>query len=227
MPAEGANVVGSIAVVVAGGPIRPPDPGRTFDAVVAVDGGLDAARAAGWTPTHVVGDFDSVSATGALWAVQQELEVEQHPRDKDATDTALALALLDRDGLLAGNDLLLVGGGTGAERLDHVIGTLAALGHPALAAAASVTASLGTTVVHVVHPGRPCAAAIGAGRTFSVLALHGLCAGVHVEGAKWPLVDASLTGTSTLGISNEAERDVVDVRVGSGVLTVIVPEDAR
>ena len=219
--------MGSIAVVVAGGPVRPPDPAHSFGAVVAVDGGLDAARAAGWRPTHVVGDFDSVSVDGALWAVGQEISVEHHPRDKDSTDTALALALLDREGLLADADLLLIGGGTGAERLDHVIGTLAALGDPALAGAASVTACLGSTVVHVVHPGRPCAAAIGTGRTFSVLAIHGPCTGVHVEGARWPLVDAALTGTSTLGISNEAERGVVDLRVATGVLTVIVPEDAR
>lgn len=219
--------VGSIAVVVAGGPIRPPDPACTYDAVVAVDGGLDAARDAGWMPTHVVGDFDSVSVDGALWAVGQELEVEHHPRDKDSTDTALALALLHREGLLAGADLLVIGGGTGAERLDHVIGTLAALGAPMLATASSVTASLGSTVVHIVHPGRLCRAAIGAGRTFSVLAIHGTCTGVHVEGARWPLADATLSGTSTLGISNEAERGLVDLRVASGVLTVIVPEDAR
>ncbi len=219
--------MGSIAVIVAGGPVAAPDPARPFDTVVAVDGGLDAARAAGWMPTHVVGDFDSVTVDGARWAVQQELPVEHHPRDKDSTDTALALALLEREHLLDGADLLLVGGGTGAERLDHVIGTLAALGDPVLARAATVTAHLGTTVVHVVHPGRACAAAIGAGRTFSVLALHGPCTGVHVAGARWPLVNATLTGTSTLGISNEAERPVVDLRVATGVLTVIVPEEAR
>lgn len=219
--------MGAIAVVVAGGPVRPPDPARAFDAVVAVDGGLDAALAAGWLPTHVVGDFDSVSVRGARWAREHELPIEEHPTDKDATDTALALSLLDRIGLLAGADLLVIGGGSGAERLDHVVGTLAALGDPALAAASSVTAYLGATVVHVVHPGRPCAAPVGAGRTFSVLALHGACHGIHVEGARWPLADATLTGTSTLGISNEAERDVVDLRVATGVLTVIVPEDAR
>lgn len=219
--------MGSIAVVVAGGPIRPPEPGRAFDAVIAVDGGLDAALAAGWTPTHLVGDLDSITVGGARWVEARGLPIERHPRDKDATDTALALALIDRLDLVPGSDLLLVGGGTGADRLDHVLGTLAALGDERLAAARSVTAVLGATVVHVVHPARPCAARVGAGRTFSVLALHGPCTGIHVEGARWPLADAALHGASTLGISNEAERDVVDLRVASGVLTVIVPEEAR
>lgn len=218
--------MGAIAVIVAGGPVRPPDPDDHWGAVVAVDGGLDAAIAAGWSPTHLVGDLDSVSAEGLRWAEEHGVPIERHPRDKDATDTALALSLLDRAGSLADADLLLLGGG-GAERLDHVLGALAALGDPRLAAAASVTARLGATVVHVVHPGRPCSAPIGAGRTFSVLAIHGPCAGIHVEGARWPLAGAALSGTSTLGISNEAERDVIDLRVGSGVLTVIVPEEAR
>lgn len=218
--------MGAIAVIVAGGPVRPPGPDDAWDAVIAVDGGLDVALAAGWMPTHLVGDLDSVTPDGLRWVEAHDIPIERHPRDKDATDTALALALLDRNGLLADADLLLLGGG-GAERLDHVLGTLAALGDPLLARAARVTARIGPSVVHVVHPGRPCAAPVGAGRTFSVLAIHGAATGVHVEGARWPLADATLSGTSTLGISNEAERDVVDLRVGTGVLTVIVPEEAR
>ncbi len=60
------------------------------------------------------------------------------------------------------------------------------------------------------------------GQTFSLLALHGPCGGVQVTGARWPLHDATLTGTEARGMSNEA-TDRTEVHVASGVLTVVVP----
>ena len=79
----------TVAVVVGGGPIRPPD--RGFGAVIVADSGLDVALAAGLVPTMLVGDLDSISADGARWAADHGLPIEQHPADKDDTDTALAL----------------------------------------------------------------------------------------------------------------------------------------
>jgi thiamine pyrophosphokinase len=60
------------------------------------------------------------------------------------------------------------------------------------------------------------------GQTFSLLALHGPCAGVTVSGARWPLTNAALTGTEARGVSNEA-TERTEVHVTSGVLTVVIP----
>ena len=62
------------------------------DAVlIAADGGLDHARAAGLDPAVLVGDLDSISALGLAWA-SEHTEVVRHPIDKAATDTELAIA---------------------------------------------------------------------------------------------------------------------------------------
>ena len=71
--------------------------------IIAADSGLDHAVAAGLRPSVLVGDLDSISAHGKMWAYAHELEIEEHPLDKDATDTELALlraTRVDADSLL-------------------------------------------------------------------------------------------------------------------------------
>ena len=190
--------------------------------VIAADGGLDHALAAGVVPAALVGDLDSVSPDGLAWA-EAHATIERHDPAKDLTDTELALATAVE---LAGDeapstDLLLLGAAAG-DRLDHLLGTLLALGHPALAALATVRAVLGTTEVHTVHAGHTARPTLEPGQVFSVLALHGPCTGVRVRGAEWELVDADLSAHEARGVSNLAKEDVM-VTVGTGVLSVVIP----
>jgi thiamine pyrophosphokinase len=60
------------------------------------------------------------------------------------------------------------------------------------------------------------------GTTISLLALHGACAGVSIDGVRWPLAHADLEPAVGLGISNRTTSETVDVSVTSGVLTVFV-----
>jgi len=219
--------MGAIAVVVAGGPLVAPWSGAPppFDRVIAVDGGLDAALDAGLEPTVLLGDLDSVSSAGLAWATDRGLPVVRHPTDKDDTDTALALADVASSPDLSTTDVVVLGA-SAIDRFDHLLGTLLALGAPSLAAARSITAHLGATEVHVLHPGRACTLSVGAGRTVSLLALHGACTGVHISGVRWPLVDHTLSASSTLGVSNEIVADVAVVthsERATGVLTVVIP----
>ncbi|MEI6401164.1 MAG: thiamine diphosphokinase [Actinomycetota bacterium] len=218
----------SVLVVVGGGPVRVPAAMRA-DLVVAADSGLDAARAAGLRPDVLVGDLDSISAAGLAWARAEGVLIETHPADKDHTDTDLAL---HRAVGLGGRHLILLasdGAGSTGHRLDHLLGTIAALGAPALAVCESVTAFVGGTALHVVHPGHSVALRLDPGAVFSLVAAHGPCEGVTLSGARWPLDHASLPASSTRGISNEAVDSTVDVTVVAvtvvdGIVTVVVPE---
>lgn len=209
-----------VVVVVGGGALSPLacdriDPQHV--AMIAADSGLDDALEAGLTPTHLVGDLDSVSAAGKMWAYANRVDIAEHPADKDQTDTELALVAADDTGA----DRLLVVGGRG-DRVDHELGVLGALGLPERASYMSVTAVIGTATFHVVHAGRSCVLTKPAATTFSLLTLHGPCSGVTVTGARWPLASASLPAGTTRGISNES-TDEPWITTGSGVLTVVVP----
>jgi len=211
-----------IAVVIGGGPITPgttSTPGTaSFDLVVAADSGYDAAVDAGLTPTHLVGDLDSISAAGLSAARAAGIPIEPYDPDKDHTDTTLALR---RAVALGATNVTLLGPAT-SDRLDHLLGALTALGDPVLAGS-EVSGELGGSSVRVLHPGHTTVLHLEAAGVFSLLALHGPCDGVTVSGARWPLNDARLVPGSTLGVSNESLGDPVSIGVREGVLTVIVP----
>jgi thiamine pyrophosphokinase len=208
-----------VVVVIGGGPVSPravtdvmPDA-----TIIAADSGLDHAVEAGLRPTILVGDLDSISAHGKMWAYAHELEIDQHPVDKGATDTELALvraAAIDADNLLVF--------GASGDRFDHALGTLATLGNPALARFETIRLALDETVVHVMHSGHSVTIDLPQNSSFSLLALHGACRGVDVTGARWPLTDASFEPSSTLGISNET-TGLLHVAVADGILTLVVP----
>lgn len=223
-----AGVAVQVLVVVGGGPLSP----QAIEAVdddsfiVAADSGLDHAVAAGLYPDVLVGDLDSITAAGRMWAYEHAAEIEEHAPDKDLTDTELAIARA----LQVPNvhDLLLLRGSAtpGDERLDHLLGVILALSHPSLAALDNVRAMFDTTELRVLHPGRIATLDMEPGQQFSLLALHGPCTGVTVNGARWPLDNATLTASEARGLSNEASLSPdskTEVSVQTGVLTVVIP----
>ncbi len=208
-----------VVVVIGGGPLMSHAIAEvTADAtIIAADSGLDHAVAAGLRPSVLLGDLDSISAHGKMWAYAHEVDIDQYPIDKEATDTELALR---RAASIDATNLLVLGA-TG-DRFDHTLGTLAALGNPILARFESIRMLLDRVAIHVIHPGRSITIDLPIDTPFSLLALHGPCAGVEVTGARWPLTDASLDSSSTRGISNET-TGLLQVAVTDGILTLVVP----
>jgi thiamine pyrophosphokinase len=208
-----------VVVVIGGGPLweettAEVQPGAT---IIAADSGLDHAVAAGLEPTILVGDLDSVSAHGKMWAYAHHVDIDEHPVDKDATDTELALR---RAAAIGGNELLVLG--SHGERFDHLLGTFVALGNPELSTFSTIRLLLDDVSVYAVHPGRCVTVPLGAGTQFSLLPIHGPCRGIRVSGARWPLIDASLEPSSTRGLSNLADGPVT-VAVSDGVLMLVIP----
>ncbi len=208
-----------VVVVIGGGPLsaRAVTDVLPDATIIAADSGLDHAVAAGLRPTVLIGDLDSISAHGKMWAYAHELEIDQHPVDKGSTDTELALVRA----AATEADTLLVFGAAG-DRFDHALGTIAALGNPVLARFETVRMVLDETTIYVLHAGRSVTVDLPEGSSFSLIALHGACRGVQVTGARWPLTDAAFEPSSTLGISNET-TGLLNVAVADGTLTLVVP----
>jgi thiamine pyrophosphokinase len=208
-----------VVVVIGGGPLSPQcvDEVQGDAAIIAADSGLDQAVAAGLRPTLLIGDLDSITAHGKMGAYAHEVEIDQYPVDKDATDTELALR---RAAMTDASDLLVLG--SAGTRFDHSLGTIAALGNPLLASFDNIRVLLDDVTVHVLHPGHATALDLHQGSFFSLLAMHGACRGIDVSGAEWPLSGAALDPWSTRGVSN-VSTTLVHIAVADGVLTVVVP----
>jgi thiamine pyrophosphokinase len=186
--------------------------------LLAVDGGLDHALAAGLIPSGLIGDLDSVSAGGLAWA-EEHATIARHPTDKDHTDTEIALAFAAD---MNPARLTLVGGG---DRLDHGLAAIGALGHDALTSVPRVDGWWDGQHIDVVHGPGQLELDLAPGSTLSLLALHGPCAGVTIIGVRWPLVDADVAPLVGLGVSNQIDPaedggGPVLVRLSTGILTI-------
>ena len=172
------------AVVFIGG--DPPSPGVVARLpaeriVIAADSGLTHAYALGVDVDLLIGDLDSVTPGEVARARADGVDVEQHPINKDATDTELAIdAALNR----SCDHLVVVSGGGG--RFDHELGALMAMSRPSLNGI-DVEAWWGATYMRVIHgpdaqtfDGRP-------GAVVSLIALHGDVREVRALGLRYPL----------------------------------------
>jgi thiamine pyrophosphokinase len=204
------------AVIVAAGPGALPGVPLPADALmIAVDGGAERALELGIAVDLVVGDLDSIAQTTLESLERAGAEVERHPREKDASDLALAFdAAVER----GARRILLVGAQAG--RLDHLFGELMLLGAERYAGI-EVDALLGTARIHVVRHRRSFAG--DPGELVSLFALHGRAAGVTTEGLTYALQGESLEPGSSRGVSNTFSAPEARVSVEQGVVLAVCP----
>ena len=183
--------------------------------VIAADGGAEVALGLGVAVDVVVGDFDLITS-GSLGILERSgARIEHHPREKDATDLALAL---DAAMAFAPRRVLLIGAAGG--RLDHLLGELLVLGADAYAGV-EVDALLGAAAVHVVRGERSLAGTPG--ELVSLHALHGPAVGVVTEGLLYPLRGETLSAGSSRGISNVFAAEEARISLERGVLLALRP----
>lgn len=189
--------------------------------VLAADGALDHALAAGLRPAGLVGDLDSVSDAGLTWA-EAHATIDRHRPDKDHTDTELALMMaID----FSPSRLILVAGG--GDRLDHTIAAIGALGHKSLTSIPIIDGWWGDQQFHVLHgPGRR-GFELPIGTTVSLITMHGAAGGVSISGVQWPLDRADLEPVAGHGVSNVTITEQVEIVTLTGVLTIFITPESR
>jgi thiamine pyrophosphokinase len=215
MPAE-ESMNERIVIITGASPLLPEIVARipADGIVLAADGGLDHALAAGLEPTGLIGDLDSISEAGLAWAARNAT-IDRHPSDKDATDTELALAFA---AAMDPAHVTLIGGG---DRLDHSLAAIGALGAASLTSIPTIDAWWGAQHLDILHGPGKVTLALVPGSTISLLALHGPCSKVSILGTRWQLDRIGLEPMIGHGISNEVLDDTpVEVSVGGGILTI-------
>ena len=206
------------ALVVADGDLdSASDLANGWALIVAADGGLAKAERVGLEPQLVVGDGDSLTAEVLARLQRDGVEVVLHSREKDASDTELAIrAAVDR-----GATEVVLAGALGGARADHALANLLLLAAPDIRA--QLTLVDGRTTVRVIGRYGPEKLDIdGApGDLLTLLALSDEVCGVTLAGLAYPLQGATLRQGSTLGLSNELADRHATVSVDSGRLAVI------
>jgi thiamine pyrophosphokinase len=175
--------------------------------LVAVDGGADAAVAAGFVPVAVVGDLDSISQSfRARFAATRVHEVSE----QDSTDFDKALRHLDVP-------LVLAVGFTGA-RLDHEL----AVFHTLVARPGHRCIVIGERDVVFLAPAR-LRLELAAGTRVSLFPMTAVRG--RSTGLRWPIDGLDFHPAHRIGTSNAATGDTVEIETDAPGLLVILPRD--
>lgn len=176
------------------------------DFVIAVDGGYahikDLCRV-----DLAVGDFDS------LGYVPEGIATLRHDPIKDYTDMYLAFD----EAFKRGYDEFVVYGALGG-RLDHTLANLQCA--YAFAKKGVKVKLIGKDFTAEVVTGRKTICGYK-GQTFSLFAFDET-RGVYITNGKYPLVDATLTNTFPIGVSNELLDGDCEIDVKEGYLLLIL-----
>jgi thiamine pyrophosphokinase len=206
------------AVLVANGPfddicsMRLRDAVGSSELVIGIDGGTRTLTRLGLTPTHVTGDFDSLSQEERDDLESLGVRIVPTP-DQDFTDLDKALRFAFEE---LGATGATVFGATGG-RLDHLYSVLSVLIKYARTRDVTLVDRVGE--VFLARGSLELRGADLVGRTLSLLAL-GPAEGVKTTGVAWPLTAERLAPGERDGTLNVVTEETVTISCASGDLLV-------
>lgn len=190
------------------------------DYVIGVDSGLNFLYRNQVVPTHIVGDFDSVSPEVIThYKTMKDIPIREFNPVKDATDTEIAVCLAAE---LSVKELWILGA-TGT-RLDHVMANIQIL---KLALDQGVKTyildecnriSVWENKIHLRKEKR-------FGKYFSLFTLGGVVEDVSIEGAKYPLEHYRMSPFESRCVSNEYKDDEVVITFPQGTIVLMETRD--
>ena len=167
-----------------------------IDLVIAADGGARHAPALGVRIDRWVGDGDSISEDDLAALAASGATIERASTDKDETDAELAVVAA----AAAGAERVTILGALGGERLDHELGNVWLLAHPALDGRDARLLDAATRV-RLAEPGETdLSGRIGDG--VSLLPYGGEVEGITTHGLRYPLDREPLHLGPSRGLSN-------------------------
>jgi len=191
-----------------------------FSYIIAADAGLRFLYREGLTPTHIVGDFDSLEQEILdHYTGNPNVIIRMFSPIKDATDTEIALHLAVE---LSSTDIWLTG--AGGVRFDHTLGNIQSMVIPLRAGIPCIMADSCNRIQLLDH-GTSLKRAKIFGKYLSFFPLGGPVKGLTLTGVKYPLSDHELKPDDSLGVSNEVTEDEAVISFRRGMLIMIQSKD--
>ncbi len=180
------------------------------DLVIAADSGYENAKALGVIPSVAVGDFDSSAEP-----TDKGVEIIRLKREKDATDTQVALELALQRGA---DEMVIIGGLDG--RLDHTAANLAMLEYLYKRNIRRAYVEDGYNRARFIKNDSALLLR-DKYKYFSVVAVDEKLVGVEIKGAKYPLKNAKIFRHNQFAVSNEIDGNCAFIAIKRGAAYVI------
>lgn len=220
------------ALIVTGGQISHPFlkaeyDKNIYDIVIGVDSGCDSLYNLSIRPDIMIGDFDSISPEVLNYfknnnGLNNDVKLIAFDERKDFTDTELAIRHLIEH--YSEVNRVTVLGATG-NRMDHTLSTVMMLS----GFIDKLDVIVKDSSNHMSYLKGPSKMLIKkeSYEYFSLLAITDQVTGINYEGAKYPLYQATVKLSDTLGVSNEWIDDIVKLSIDTGICLVIKSKDQQ
>jgi thiamine pyrophosphokinase len=183
--------------------------------VIAADGGCELIASLGLLPDIVIGDMDSISENKKENLQKRGIPFMIHPEEKDKTDSQLAFEFAKGSGC---NEVVLAG--ALGERLDHTLANIAMMGAHLLQSTVDTVRLIGGGHEIVVLKSQVSMSG-RSGEIVSLIPFTSTVEGVTITGFHYPLREATLRWSETLGVSNYLEEEAGTIHIKSGILLAI------
>lgn len=186
---------------------------KSTDYIICADGGARHALELGLNPNIILGDFDSLAHEIQESLKGKQIEWIAYDREKDETDSELALS----HAIEKGYTTILLFGVFGT-RLDHMLTNIFALDYLSKLHT-DITIIEGNQEIriitdHIKLHGK-------AGDLVSLLPLKGIAKKVTTQNLQYPLTNEDLLFGYSRGISNVFTKPTAEIFVKEGTLLVI------
>jgi thiamine pyrophosphokinase len=204
-------------VIFAGGDLERPEvlegrlKGREY--ILAADGGARYALALGLTPRKVIGDMDTLGEREIRELRGLGSEIVRFPKEKDESDTFLAL----RDAIESGHTDIEIWGALGG-RFDHSAANVVLLLHPL---AADVQVQLLTWNQRIFFPKRGEVIAGGPGDLISFFPMGEDVTGIETQGLQYQPKGGILRFKYAAGLSNVMLARECSISWETGILLCV------
>ncbi len=182
------------------------------DLILCADGGANYAYILSLVPDCIIGDMDSINNKVRDHFTNFDVPVKKYPRQKDFTDTQLALSEAEQMGA---DEIILIG--SMGRRLDHTLSNLYSC-MELVEKGLKVSHYAPEVEVHLVSSelkimGRP-------GDVVSVLLLSDYASGVCERGFEFPLENALLSKGNPYTVSNRMTGEEASITLEHGILAI-------
>jgi len=182
------------------------------DIIIGVDRGIEHCLNLELVPELLIGDFDSVNRVVLQDERLAQSQIIRHPSRKDHSDLELALCWLEG----AGVETAVLFGVSGGRSDHHLFNWLLPMQKHWPFSIQLVDESVHA---YLVSAHRPMSFSAQIGQTISLLPLPS-AEGVSTNGLEYALHNAAIAPGSTLGLSNIAVANTVNVEISAGQLLV-------
>jgi thiamine pyrophosphokinase len=186
---------------------------RNDDTVLCADGGANYAYQLGLIPDIIVGDMDSILPEVKSFFTDRNVVMRNFPRDKDFTDTQLAMNVALEWGA---TEILMLG--TLGKRLDHTLSNLY-YGMEFVQKGIKITHFTPESWIYIINQDIEIEGSQG--DIVSVLALSEKVFGISEIGFDFILENAVLEKSKPYAVSNRLSASKGKISLHEGILAVI------